>query len=433
MLLVNTELTPQQRLDRAVTDIMAHERYIALAGVMMIGTRKTCPTTPTAYTNGRDEVYGETMINALTEENLRYIVLHEVEGHKLHRHLTTWAHLFEIDAECANWATDYYTNLMLNDENKNDGFAVMPTGEYAGLVDEKYRGMDTAQIFNDLYEKKQEEEKKGGKSGGESGEGDGESGDGESGDGESGDGESGDKPQGFDEHDWEGAKEMSEPEKRTLDAEVERAVRQGVITAGKAGGVGGLLSIDKLLKPKIDPKELLREFVTQTCVGKDDATWRRPNRRKLAMGLLAPSGISEKVGELVFGIDTSGSCMSAAEMTKFLSIAKQIAETTSPTTIRIIYWGTSIGGDELYGLGGKPIETMVESMKPRSTGGTRISCLTEYMKEKKIEAQAVVVLTDGYLGGDWGKWDKPVLWLITSDNTPSTRPDVGKYAHVKFN
>ena len=420
MLLMNTELTPQQRLDKAVTDIMAHDRYIALAGVMMIGTRKTCPIEPTARTNGRDEVYGETMINAITEENLRYLVLHEVEGHKLHRHLTTWAHLFEIDAECANKAADYYTNLMLNDENKNDGFAVMPTGEYAGLVDEKYRGMDTAQIFNDLYEKKQEQEKK---KGGESGDGDGESGDGESGDG----------PQGFDEHDWEGAKEMSEPEKRTLDAEVERAVRQGAITAGKVGGVGGLLCINKLLKPKIDPKELLREFVTQTCVGKDDATWRRPNRRKLAMGLLAPSGISEKVGELVFAIDTSGSCMGAAEMTKFLSIAKQIAETTSPTTIRIIYWGTSIGGDELYGFGGKPIETMVESMKPRSTGGTRISCLTEYMKEKKVEAQAVVVLTDGYLGGDWGKWDKPVLWLITSDNSSSTRPDVGKYAHVKFN
>jgi predicted metal-dependent peptidase len=407
MLLVNTELTPQQRLDRTVTDIMAHKRYIALAGVMMIGTRKTCPNTPTAYTNGRDEVYGETMINALTEENLRYIVLHEVEGHKLHRHLTTWAHLFELDAECANKAADYYTNLMLNDENKEDRFAVMPTGEYAGLVDEKYRGMDTAQIFNDLYEKKQEEEKKGG--------------------------ESGDEPKGFDEHDWKDAKEMSEPEKRALDAEIERAVRQGAITAGKMGGVGGLLSIGKLLKPKIDPKALLHDFVTQTCVGKDDSTWRRFNRRKLAMGLLAPSGISEKVGELVFAIDTSGSCMSEREMTKFLSIAKQIAETTSPTTIRIIYWGTSIGGDELYGLGGKPIETMIESMKPRSTGGTRISCLTEYMKEKKIEAQAVVVLTDGYLGGDWGKWDKPVLWLITSDNTPSTRPDVGKYAHVKFN
>ena len=425
MLLVNTELTPQQRLDRTVTDIMAHKRYIALAGVMMIGTRKTCPNTPTAYTNGRDEVYGETMINALTEENLRYIVLHEVEGHKLHRHLTTWSHLFDIDAECANKAADYYTNLMLNDENKEDRFAVMPTGEYAGLVDEKYRGMDTAQIFNDLYEKKQEEEKKGGESG------DGESGDGESGDG--GGGESGDEPKGFDEHDWKDAKEMSEPEKRALDAEIERAVRQGAITAGKMGGVGGLLSIGKLLKPKIDPKALLHDFVTQTCVGKDDSTWRRFNRRKLAMGLLAPSGISEKVGELVFAIDTSGSCMSEREMTKFLSIAKQIAETTSPTTIRIIYWGTSIGGDELYGLGGKPIETMIESMKPRSTGGTRISCLTEYMKEKKIEAQAVVVLTDGYLGGDWGKWDKPVLWLITSDNTPSTRPDVGKYAHVKFN
>jgi len=46
-----------------------------------------------------------------------------------------------------------------------------------------------------------------------------------------------------------------------------------------------------------------------------------------------------------------------------------------------------------------------------------------------INPQAVVVLTDGYLGGDWGQWSCPVLWCVL-DNKRAV-PDVGQVVHLK--
>jgi hypothetical protein len=51
------------------------------------------------------------------------------------------------------------------------------------------------------------------------------------------------------------------------------------------------------------------------------------------------------------------------------------------------------------------------------------------MTEHAIKPQAVVVLTDGYLGGSWGAWDVPVLWCICGGN--KIVADVGKTIHVK--
>ena len=56
----------------------------------------------------------------------------------------------------ANAACDYVINLELNDEN-DDGFAVMPSGDYQGLVDERFRGMDSAQVFDILLSEQPEQ------------------------------------------------------------------------------------------------------------------------------------------------------------------------------------------------------------------------------------------------------------------------------------
>jgi predicted metal-dependent peptidase len=435
MLILSTEQTPQQKLDKCVVTIMNEPRYVGLSGVLMIGTKKVVEGLDTACTDGRDEMYGAGFIEELSEPELRYIILHECR-HKMYRHLITWKHLHEICAESANKACDYVINLELDDENRGktllvgntrEPFAVMPMGKYKGLVDEKFRGMNSAEVFDILYEKKKQEE--------EDKQGGGEEGEGQPGEGQPG-GEEGqpDQPEetGFDEHDWDGAKEMSPTEQATLEEEVERAIQQGAANAGKVKGAGNLLAVEKLLRPKIDPRALLREFITQTCSGQDDATWRRPHRRGMAMGIMRPSGVSEKIGEIVLAIDTSISCMSPEELTKFLSIAKQIVDTTSPDAVRILYWGTSIAGDELYGVGGLPTSEMIKSTKPRCAGGTTVSCVTEYIEENKIDPQAVVVLTDGELGGAWGTWKHPVLWLITDKRSKQNTPTVGKFAHVKF-
>ena len=158
MLALNQQLTAEQRLTKAVVDITAHDRYIALAGVLAIGKKTVSDDVPTASTNGRDETYGRAFVDSLTDAQLRFLVLHECY-HKMFRHLITWKQLHDKDHELANASCDFNINGRLVDENKDDGFATMPCdadGNTLGLFDEQYRDgdgwLDPAAIFNMLYQ-----------------------------------------------------------------------------------------------------------------------------------------------------------------------------------------------------------------------------------------------------------------------------------------
>jgi predicted metal-dependent peptidase len=402
MLAINTQLTAEQRLSKNITAIMGHERYIALAGVMMIGISAIKDDCPTAYTNGRDEYYGRAFVDDLTDPEFRGLILHE-NYHKLWRHLVTWMWMFMENPKLANMACDYVINLIIYLENR-DGFAVLPKG---ALLDERFANMSAAQVYKIL---KQEQEDSPDDSDQGEGEGNG---------------------AGLDEHDWEGAQEMSADEQRELAQEIDQAIRQGALTAGKVGS-GGNRAIDQLLQPEVNWREVLREFITETCRGNDDSTWRQPSRRHLAMGMLRPSGITERVGELVIAIDTSGS-IGQHELTKCLSEIKGICDMVKPESVRILYWDTKVCADELYGdVAGAcgSLEQLTQTTKPAGGGGTNVQCVTDYIRDNNINAQAVIVLTDGYLGGDWGAWTMPLLWGILDNK--SARPTIGKTLHINL-
>lgn len=409
MLMLGKQLTAEQRLTKAVVDIMANTKYVALAGVLMIGKREVHDDVPTACTNGRDERYGRAFVESLNDAELRFLVLHECY-HKLYKHLTTWRWMYDECAPLANLACDYVINIKLTDDNK-DGFAVMPSkgGKAVGAIDEQYRGMDSAQVYKLLMDKY-------GKDSGD-GEGDGEGG------GDSGTGISAPKS-GLDDHDWEGAQEMTAEQKQSLARDIDEAIRQGALAAGKLGH-GGNRDLDELLQTKIDWREALREFINTTCAGNDYSTWRRPNRRFVSSGYYMPSGVSEKVGELVIAIDTSGS-IGGRELAQFLGEVKGICDTVKPDAVRLLYWDTEVAADEKYI--GAEVENIVRSTKPAGGGGTTVECVPAYMTEHAIKPQAVVVLTDGYLGGSWGEWTVPVLWCLVGGNR-SVAP-VGKTVHV---
>jgi predicted metal-dependent peptidase len=391
-------LSPDQRVQKAVIDIMANPRYVALAGVLMIGSRRVetdkskCPT---AYTNGRDEVYGADFIADMNDKQLRFLILHEVY-HKLYRHLTTWQHLYKENAQLANMACDYVINIKLTDDNA-DNFATMDGPLAVGCHDTKYRGWDSAQVFNDLKQNPPPQ----GQGGGGQGSG------------------------GFDEHGWGDAEEMTAEEQRDLAREIDEAIRQGALAAGKLGN-GMDRDMVELLQPQVDWREVLRDFVQTTCQGNDYSTWRRPNRRYIGAGVYMPSGISEQIGEIVVAIDTSGS-IGARELGVFLAEIKSVADTVHPEAIRILYWDTSVAGDERYE--GAEVDNIIQSTKPKGGGGTDVRCVPDYITDKQIKAQAVIVLTDGYLFGGWGQWHHPVLWCVL-DNERAV-PDVGKTVHVK--
>jgi len=401
MLMIGKQLTAEQRLSKAVVDIMGSPKYVALAGVLMIGSRTVDDKTKTACTNGRDEMYGRAFIESLSDAELRFLVLHECY-HKLYRHLTTWRHLYDDNAQLANAACDYVINIKLTDDN-TDGFAVMPK---VGLLDAKYRGMDSAQVYNLLRD---DQDDSGGGQGGGSG----------------GDGDGAPSGTGLDDHDWEGAQGMTPEQTKELARDLDEAIRQGALAAGKLGS-GGDRMFEDLLKTKIDWREALREFISTTCTGNDYSTWRRPNRRFVSSGYYMPSGVSEQVGELVIAIDTSGS-IGGQELAKFLGEVKGICDQVKPDVVRLLYWDTEVCADEKYV--GAEVENLVNSTKPAGGGGTTVECVPEYMSQHGVKPQAVVVLTDGYLGGSWGTWACPVLWCIVGN--ANARPDVGKYVHVE--
>ena len=396
MLNLGKQLTPEQRVSKAVVDIMANPKYTALAGVLMIGERRveTDPAKcPTAYTNGKNEVYGADFIADLNDKQLRFLVLHEVY-HKLYRHLTTWQHLYKQDAQLANMACDYVINVKIADDNAQDKFATMDGKLKCGCFDEKYRGWDSAQVFNDLKQQ------------GGNAQGDGQG-------------------QGFDEHGWDDAEGMTADEQRDLARDIDEAIRQGALVAGKTGS-GGDRDLAELLAPQVDWREVLREFVQTTCAGSDYSTYRRPNRRYLSSGMYMPSGISESVGELLVAVDTSGS-IGQRELSVFLSEIKEICDTVHPDAIRLLYWDTEVCADERYV--GAECEDLAKSTKPAGGGGTDVRCVTDYITKEEIKAQACIVLTDGYLYGGWGQWNMPVLWTIMDNK--NAKPDCGTTVHVK--
>tara|TARA_R100000951_G_scaffold36485_1_gene31265 strand:+ start:2470 stop:3672 length:1203 start_codon:yes stop_codon:yes gene_type:complete len=396
MLAINNQLTAEQRLSKAVVAIMGNDKYIALSGVLMIGDKTICDDVPTACTNGRDEMYGRDFIAGLTDAELRFLILHE-NYHKLYRHLTTWRHLYDENAQLANQACDYVINQKIADDNR-DGFATVIDG---ALIDDKYRDMDTAQVYNLLKQDQDQDEQ----------------------DSDGGQPAEGGEP--MDSHDWEGAQELSEPEQRDLERDIDEAIRQGAMAAGKMGK-GDLRDLNDLLTPQVDWRELLREFVQNTCTGNDYATYARPNRRLMSQGIVMPSGVSEQIGELVIAIDTSGS-IGQHPLSMFLSEVRGICESVRPERVRILYWGHNVVGDELYLT--HELDDLTKSTKPKGGGGTDVRCVTEYMTKEGITPQAAVVLTDGELYAGWGEWSCPVLWAVL-DNDRAV-PDVGKCVHIK--
>ena len=404
-----TNLTAEQRLSRAVVSIMGHERYVALAGILMIGERTVVDDHATAYTDGRDEGYSRAFIEQLNDAELRFLILHE-NYHKLYRHLHIWRWMYEEDAELANMACDYVINLKLVDDNA-DGFATMTGALTCGCYDDKYRGMDAAQVYRELREDDPRKNLQG--------QGDG------TGAGTTGDDNTGVGQQSFDEHKWDDAKELSEDEKRELAKEIDEAIRQGALAAGKLGN-GMDREMQELLQPQVNWREVLRDFVTDTCSGSDYSSYNKLNRRWVHLGIAMPSGVTERVNELTVLCDMSGS-IGQREQTIMLTEVAEVCKTVKPNKLRILYWDTDVRRDEVYEM--DQIEEFAKSTKPAGGGGTDIEPVARYMQEHGINPDAAIILTDGYLFGSWGQWACPTLWCILDNK--SAKPPVGKTVHIK--
>lgn len=378
------EMTSLQKIERAHQQLLKHKATIVYSGILMVGTYEIRQDVPTARTNGIDVHYGDAFVQSLTEPQLMAVILHEAL-HKVYQHTFLAKHLYKQDPRLANMAIDYVVNIDVKDiEKETNGFVQLP-GD--GLYDERYRGMSSDQIFQLLKQGQDQDQD-----------------------------QTQPQPQpqpslaGMDEHDWEQASKLSEAEVKEIQAQLDQAMRQGILLSKKLTGNKSRI-FDKLLEVKEDWRELLRNYLTSFADKGDMATWRRPSRRWLQHDLYLPSTYSESFGSMVIAVDTSGS-IDDGQLNQFMSQIVAICGTVQPERVDLLYWGSSVVRHEVYAR--DDLGKLASTTKVADGGGTEVACVFNYLDKHKLTPECIVVLTDGYT--DYPAPSRfPTLWAMTTN------------------
>jgi len=405
------------RLKKAHIALMKHPETALYSGVMLMGKSEVSDEMFTAYTDGVNKRYSKPFLETISSESkLRGLVLHE-NLHVALKQIPRGKDMFKEDSKIANMAADFVVNDIIANikgtvSGGNESIVTLPEG---ALYDPFFHNWNMREIYNYIRKENPQRQKQ---SGGSSDESNSPSESGTQGSGGDNKIKANGKEydmggSGFDEHDWESYIEgLSDEERKDLGDKIDRALREGGMLAGRMGGKMPR-AIGELLEPKIDWREALRDFVASSMKGKDEFTWRRMNKRHMANDIYMPSMENETIGEVIVAIDTSGS-IGGKELTEFATELASICDLVSPDVVRIIWWDADVHGEQVF----KPdqYQNIASLLKPLGGGGTRVSCVSKYINEKKLSAEAVIVFTDGYVEHDI-EWNivPPTLWMITQN------------------
>jgi predicted metal-dependent peptidase len=171
--------------------------------------------------------------------------------------------------------------------------------------------------------------------------------------------------------------------------------------------------VNDLLKPKKDWRAELRDFVQMT--GKNDVTWRKPNRRYAAHGIYLPILESEECPHLCIVFDTSGSIYCNKKLFQsFLTEVNSIIEDIPPEKITVLQTDTKVAHHKEY-ESGEPI-----SGELYGGGGTDFNEVMDYITELETPPAAVIFFTDLYCGNDFGRDPGvPVRWIVYENKNPT--------------
>ena len=386
------------RIKKAHVALMRSPHTALYSGVMLMGTSEVTEGNFTAYTDGKNKRYSKSFLESITEDTqIRGLVLHE-NLHVALKHMQRGVGMWKENAKLANQAADYVVNsIIMGIQSKDTNLIKLPDG---GLYDRQFENWSMREVYDYLKQNQDEDEQSG--SGGKGGSGD-----------------------SLDEHDFEAGQELSDEQVKELSQAVDNALREGGLLAGRMGGEMPR-EISDLLEPKVNWREALREFISNATKGVEELTWAKMNKRYLVNDMYLPSTYSETVGELIVAIDTSGS-IGGVELTEFASEVSAICNTVEPEQVRVIWWDAQVHGEQIF----KPSEynNIASLLKPLGGGGTHVSCVNKYIEDKKLSAEAIIVLTDGYVEDrvDWTT-SIPTLWMVTQNK--SYNPPAGKKVFI---
>lgn len=350
--------------------------------------------------------YNKSFIDALTREELRFLLMHEL-SHLLFSHLNR---IGDRNPKKANVVADMIINSAIVDDFDSSfkqiyGNYTLDNGNVLDipklLVPPEYKGR---RIFEELYDWLQEETDK------DKGKGDGEGEDGESGDGEGqgegqsksgngkgkpgkgGNGSKGDSEelstgkkmfkdieQGKEVQCTDDHSELSEAEKQIVDS-ITKDIVEGLRNRGLVGAEVQKF-LDKLTSSRKNNLKWILQNLSFVMGNKVAQTWTKPNRYD----------IKGKKGEKLEGhvlnviLDVSGSMSGLHE--KVLSTVYQ-----NGLQCNIILADTRVTGFEVTRS-----KSDLQKLKLVGFGGTELQPAVEYIKASKdLKGLNTLVLTDGY-------------------------------------
>lgn len=347
----------------------------------------------TVATDGRHLYYNRDFLADLSNKEIEFCVGHEI----LHN---VFEHMLRADGRnhrIWNIACDYAVNGTLT----RDRIGVAPK-KIKIYHDTKHYGKSAEQIFDEIFEKHDEEEL-------------------------------GALGSLLDDHiDWEDNKgnnrqpTYSKEELRQIRDEIKEAMLQAANAAG-AGNTPAEINrmIKELTEPQMNWRELLRQQIQSVL--KHDYTFMRPNRKGWHIGAILPGMNYDETIDICVAIDMSGS-ISDAQANDFLSEINGIMEEYKDYKIKLWCFDTRVYNEEDFdGQGGNDLL----SYKVAGGGGTEFDCNWEYMKEHDINPKKFIMFTDGYPWGSWGDENYCDTVFIIHGNDKIV-PPFGAVAYYNF-
>jgi predicted metal-dependent peptidase len=351
----------------------------------------------TMATDGISLFYNPEFVETLNAAELAGVLAHEVMHPALQHHTRRG------DRNQARWnmACDYAINPMLLDAG-----LTLPKDV---LIDNRFRGMSAERIYNLIEEKKDQEgspEQAENKPVGGTG-----------------------APKGKATQSDPDPKEPQAPSTpggvgQVLDApspvgeegpsvseqarEWQIAVEQAESVAKLAGKLpaGAVRTLEASRAARVDWRELLRRAWSETTPA--DYSWMYPNRRHVWSGLYLPGVTLEGVGEIAVAVDCSGS-ISARQLGLFEAEIRSILSGQRPRLVHVLYFDAAIQKVERF-QGGDPV-----SLVPIGGGGTDFRPCFDWLRERGIVPQTLVLLSDlcGTFPSEAPTY--PVIWASTED------------------
>jgi len=194
---------------------------------------------------------------------------------------------------------------------------------------------------------------------------------------------------------------------------IEAQAKIDILQSSKAAKARGKLSaglerlVDELVKVTTPWHVILERFMV-TLV-KDDRSWKRQNRRFIHHGVYLPGNdYKPRMGEMVIGVDTSGS-IGQPELNEFNAHVDRIIETCSPEKVTVVYCDYDVNHVDEFTPDDFPVR-----LSPYGGGGTSFDPVFKYIDEHGLEPEVVVYLTDGYGNQNEFTTHHQTVWLTTA-------------------